>query len=375
MCGLCLPHCPTYQVSLHEGESPRGRISLIKAYAQGDLSASPAIQTHLQSCTACMQCEQVCPADVPYQSILDTGRCLYRSRLSFKTRSIQTLAINLLTKKWGHSVSRLLLAVAGIGTRLGLFGESEAMQLARVVQKQKTLKSSTQQTVTNNQVTLFLGCTAELLDRESLHSALMLINALDYQAQLPQKLLCCGALAQHSGLPDIAQRQRRQAHADLQSEEIISFASGCGQQLEQDGISNVGRHYDIHQWLLRDNKLSTLNLRPLAKTILLHTPCSMRSDQVEAMVKVLEQIPAVTLQRFDDNLFCCGAGGMQILTPEASNQALLQSKIDKIKALQPDIIVTANIGCALQFQKGLHKADLDIAVVHTATLLARQLQD
>ena len=375
MCGLCLPHCPTYQVSLHEGESPRGRISLIKAYAQGDLSASPAIQTHLQSCTACMRCEQVCPADVPYQSILDTGRRLYRSRLSFKTRSIQTLAINLLTKRWGHSVSRVLLAAAGIGTKLGLFGESEAMQLTRVVQKQKTLKPSTQQAVTNNQVTLFLGCTAELLDRESIHSVLMLINALDYQARLPQKLLCCGALAQHSGLPDIAQQQRRQVHADLQSEEIISFASGCGQQLEQDGISNVARHYDIHQWLLHDNKLSTLNLHPLAKTILLHTPCSMRSDQSEAMVKVLEQIPAVTLQRFDDNLFCCGAGGMQILTPEASNHALLQSKIDKIKALQPDIIVTANIGCALQFQKGLHKADLDIAVVHTATLLARQLQD
>lgn len=375
MCGLCLPHCPTYQISRHEGESPRGRISLIKAYVQGELNASPAVQTHLQSCTACMQCEQVCPADVSYHSILDSGRQRYRSRLNFKTRCIQTLAINLLSKKWGHSVSKVLLAVANIAAKFGLFTQSQTMQLATVVQKQKSHKLSTQPLATNNQVTLFLGCTAELLDRESMHSVLTLINALGYRAQLPQKLLCCSALAQHSGLPDIAQQQRQLVQADLQSEDVISFASGCGQQLEQDGINKIAHHYDIHQWLLHDNKLNALKLRPLAKTILLHTPCSMRSQQADAMVKVLEQIPTVTLQRFDDNLFCCGAGGMQILTPEASNRALLQSKIDRIKLLQPDIIVTANIGCALQFQKGLQTANLDIDVVHTATLLARQLQE
>lgn len=375
MCGLCLPHCPTYRVSRNEGESPRGRISLIKAYAQGELDAGPAIQTHLQSCTACMQCEQVCPADVAYQSILDSGRQLYRSRLKLKIRGLQSLAIFLLTKKWGHRWFKILQMAASIVARSGLCTSSEIVQLAAVLKQQNIRSHLPQEIKSQQQVTIFSGCTAQLLDRETISSTLRIVAALGYQSHLPKRHLCCSALAQHSGFPELAIRQRRNVHEYLHAHDVISFASGCGQQLENDGINNNARHYDIHDWLQQNNKLSTLQLKPLNKKVLLHTPCSLHKNQAGAMEQVLQAIPAVTVQRFNDDLYCCGAGGMQILTPQASNQALLHSKIATIKELQPDVIITANVGCRLQLQKGLLQANIDIPVLHTVSLLAEQLQE
>jgi glycolate dehydrogenase iron-sulfur subunit len=66
-CGFCLPACPTYVATRNELASPRGRIVLLRALADGELTAGdPALLRHLESCTMCHACEPACPSGVAF---------------------------------------------------------------------------------------------------------------------------------------------------------------------------------------------------------------------------------------------------------------------------------------------------------------------
>src|SRR6266702_6024802 len=72
-CGLCLTSCPTYVLSLHESESPRGRVGMARALAEGHLEVSPSLIAHELNCLVCDACSAVCPAGVhmdPLQVVL-----------------------------------------------------------------------------------------------------------------------------------------------------------------------------------------------------------------------------------------------------------------------------------------------------------------
>jgi glycolate oxidase iron-sulfur subunit len=64
-----------------------------------------------------------------------------------------------------------------------------------------------------------------------------------------------------------------------------------------------------------------------------------------------------------------------MLTQPEMAQRLLADKITHLKHLSPDILVTANIGCALHLAAGIREAGLNIEILRPAALLARQIQE
>ena len=73
-CGMCLPTCPTYVETKMERNSPRGRISLLRAVADGELEVSKALSDEMYYCLGCLACQTACPAGVNYAELFETAR-------------------------------------------------------------------------------------------------------------------------------------------------------------------------------------------------------------------------------------------------------------------------------------------------------------
>jgi glycolate dehydrogenase iron-sulfur subunit len=117
-CGFCLDACPTYTRLGMEADSPRGRLYLMRAVAEGRVDAdSAAFEMHLDRCLGCRACEPVCPSGVQYGYLLERGRAIIAA-----THGTPRLERVLLTTFGNRSLSRAAMACARALRGTGLAG-------------------------------------------------------------------------------------------------------------------------------------------------------------------------------------------------------------------------------------------------------------
>ncbi len=378
-CGLCLPHCPTYGDSLNENESPRGRISLLRAAADGVLPVTPALTAHIDHCLGCLACERACPSRVPYGALLKNGRAFLAGKSPWTWRRQRHRALIQAVDLPGavaiaYAAARTLGSVsrpraAPMGLRDAVRGLPARPRPAR----------ADRQGAGPADVALFRGCTADL-DRPVLNAAMRILHALGVRVHVPRTQGCCGALAAHAGFADLASRQRRrnrQAFADG-APVLVSVASGCAAELRHYDPEPGGRFpavSDIHRYLVEKTDLGRLTLAPLPQTIAVHDPCSLRNalGGTRFVYDLLARIPGARVIELPGNEVCCGAAGDYFLREPARAQALAHSKASAARELGADVVVSANIGCALHLSAALARHGVDIPVRHPLLVVARQL--
>ena len=390
-CGLCLPHCPTYNKTQNENESPRGRIALIQAWANKELTASDKLQSHIDNCLLCRSCEKVCPAQVPYAQIVDD----FRSTIpSTKKSSLDLTLLKSIVhhKKLSHVAQSLLVNYQS--SRLQK--TARFLKLPIILKLDKIERLVSDRPIANQgfklekyypaksnvegDVALFSGCMGALLDPETLHSAITILNHAGFNVHIPADQTCCGALDLHSGDKETASQLEdinQLAFANKEWAAIISIASGCGSQLR--AYKNTGfaeKTHDISQFLI-DQKIIFTSLAALNSTVLLHTPCSLKNsmDAESGAFNLLKQIPGIKIKAITDNIKCCGSAGSYMLQHAEMAELLVDDLINEVISLKqkPDYLLTSNIGCALHISARLTERKVELEVIHPVTLIARQL--
>ncbi len=405
MCGMCSAHCPTYELSQDENESPRGRIALIQSLLSGRIQSSPSIEKHLDNCLMCRSCETICPSKVPYSDILAFGRHYIESQKTppAKQGYKQTLGLWLITQN--HKIQQLAWLIklyqrSGLQrlvrktrilrllelTPLGLARLERLIPSASRLSKPHPASSRPKNDHEQN-ISLFTGCLSPIFDQQTLQASKNILESCGYSVNIPKNQTCCGAIHAHNGDQKTAGKcaQRNiDAFTQHPSNKIIYSATGCGASLsayqkEHPSISKVevfdNNLADILGFLSRESALKNIKFSALDKKVMIHRPCLSRNilkitDQAETL---LSNIPMLDIHLAQSKTICCGAAGSHMISHPEHAQSIREKLLAEIIAVKPDILVSDNLGCVLHIQQGLRSKGLDIEVMHPVVLLERQI--
>lgn len=393
-CGLCLTSCPTYLVTGRETASPRGRIYLMRGVAEGRLQDSQLLEEEAFACLGCRACESACPSGVRYGEMLEQARGAIRSSQRGFDLAVwlERFALRKIVPRAGRLSG--MVTLLGIVQRLGLDRLAARILPQRLADMTKLLPRIPPAAerrrmpaftpaigTRRGRVALFEGCVMpEFFGRVNDAARLVLARA-GYDVIVPGKQGCCGALQAHSGDLDfahgLAEANLRAFEGELgELDAIIVTSAGCSAALREteawigeSGGALAGGVRDVLEFL--DEVDCELALRPIAKRLCYDDACHLIHAQGIAAGprRLIESIPELTLVAHRNPEACCGAAGIYNLTQPAMSKRVLSPKVDALVEANPEIVATANPGCAMQLAAGLAGRGLDVPVVHPIELL------
>lgn len=403
-CGMCLPTCPTYVETKRERNSPRGRISLMRSVADGELAVTKAFAEEMYYCLGCLACQTACPAGVNYAELFETARAeVERSGvvgaperdfwrwftltvLFMHPRLLRMMGWGL--RLWQKTGLDLLLR------RLKFFGllpkhlrelEPQTPRVADAFSDALIAPVESPDEPPRYRVGLLTGCVQDLAFSDINRDTADVLLANGCEVITPRAQHCCGSLHAHNGAVELARElARRQIDSfDLDHlDAIITNAGGCGAHLKQYGhllhddpfYVKRARQWDskvkdIHQWLVQIGIRRPEHGAGVTE-VTYHESCHLCHGQkvTSQPRQVLQAIPGLVLKELPESNWCCGSAGIYNITQPEQSAKLLKRKVANIESTLTTVVATSNPGCHLQLASGLQGR---VGVTQPVTLLAR----
>jgi glycolate dehydrogenase iron-sulfur subunit len=399
-CGFCLPACPTYRMLGVETESPRGRIHLIEAAAQGRIPIDARLEEHMYVCLGCRACETACPAGVQFGTIIEAGRAevgptgspLARRATLAALRHLMPYpgrlraAAGLLRLYQRSGLGRLLRALHLMPKRLG---EMEAL-LPGVPDRAFAPQVEVFPAIgpRRARVGFLSGCAMSVLFPDSNEATIRVLRRNGCEVVVPPEQTCCGALNIHNGERDAArQMARRNIEAFLGAgvDAVIINAAGCGVASKEYPVlfrggdpADVARAEafsalcrDATEFLAEIGLTGTLGEVRARATY--QDPCHLAHGQrIRRQPRdLLRRIPGLELVEMDGADHCCGSAGIYNLVEPGYSSRILEEKMRAVVRTGADLLVAPNPGCLLQLAAGIRAQGLPMEACHVVDLLDR----
>lgn len=411
-CGFCLSACPTYTRLGDEADSPRGRLDLMRAVAEGRLDpGAEAFGLHIDRCLGCRACETACPSGVEYGHLLERAR--EAAAAAGGNPPLTRLLLGIFGSRLGAAVASLggrLLRGAGIvplllrvvperfsGVRLGvaMLGATRPWRGLKGVAEGRVLPPEEIATAPSDvaaeerapapRVAILTGCVQEgLYGRVNEATEFVLRRNGCELVRVPGQG-CCGALHAHAGSRSRAGELARRNIAAFEAagvDYVVVNAAGCGAAMKEYGAlleddetwaararEFSGRVRDLFELLA---ELGPRPGAPLDLRVTYDAPCHLRHAQriTEEPLNVLTRVAGVEVVRLPGEDECCGGAGIYgVLHPELGGR-ITGEKVAEIQGTGADVVVTPNPGCMMQIGASLLLAGDRRPVLHPVELLA-----
>jgi glycolate oxidase iron-sulfur subunit len=371
-CGLCLEECPTYRLTGDENNSPRGRLLLWRAEAEGRLPPDPWTDYYTDECVGCLACSSACPANVPYAHLLEDAR---KTRLAEgRTRVHWQVALA------GRAVQQprlfnLALAPARMLRRASLLPHPMVFPGRPALAKSTASYASElmeRHMPTGPVVALLVGCLMEAMFREINFATVRVLIENNVRVLVPKGQGCCGAFHEHTGMPgvDTFTAQNRAAFSAVKVDRVVSNSAGCGLALAK-ALTGVARVQDV-LCFLGEHGVKPRQRKAGTSRVYVDLPCHLVHGQRTTIPpNVLDSTgyPWELAPRARD---CCGSGGVYNIQKSDNARAILREKaafFDELPAQVAPILATANHVCMMQWHTARRFVQRPFQVRHVIQLL------
>ncbi|MHA6483563.1 (Fe-S)-binding protein [Paenibacillus sp. strain BS8-2] len=411
-CGFCLPACPTFRETGLEPESPRGRIALMKAVADGIMDPDQAFQDQMNHCLGCRACEPACPADVKY------GQLIEQARDAIEDHAEHSLPIKGLRKVMFKGVFPSRSKLKLLGGTLGFYQKSGLQKLARgtgimklfpkhLQEMEAILPEASTKGVIEQigafypakgkaiaRVALFRGCIMDVMFAGTNVNTVKLLSEAGFEVVIPDTQVCCGALHAHSGEMDDARglaRTNVQAFKAAGVDYIVSNAGGCGALLvEYDHLLVedadpemreaakwfAERVKDVSQLIVEIGTIpafAEIAAESEQGTVTYQDSCHLRNvmKSSNAPRQLMKSVSGVSYVEMKEADRCCGSAGIYNVTqPEMAGQ-IIEHKMEHATNTGARYMLTSNPGCLLQMKHGIekHKPPFRMEAMHIVDYL------